>query len=62
MERSYRCGMNAGKNPTTLRWMIEPLNDGPVVPVVLERAVPADLYFEIVGATDDFEAELVITI
>lgn len=54
--------MNTGKTPTTLRWMIEPLNDGPVVPVVMERAVSPDLYFEIVGATDDFEAEMVITI
>ena len=47
-------------NPTTLRWMIEPLDDGPVVPVVMERAVSPDLYFEIVGATDDLE--FVITI
>ena len=54
--------MNTGINSTTLRWMIEPLDDGPVVPVVLERTVPADLYFEIVGATDDLEADLVITI
>jgi hypothetical protein len=52
--------MDTGQTPTTLEWALEPMDDRPLVRVALERAAPADLYFEIVGVADDLE--LVITI
>ena len=60
--RSYREVMDTGEGATTLEWMIEPLNDGAFVPVVVERAAPAHLYFEIVDDTENLDVELVITI
>jgi hypothetical protein len=50
--------METGRTPVTLQWTLEPMDDRPLVPVVLERAAPDDLYCEIV--TDDLE--FVITI
>ena len=54
--------MDIGEPTTTLEWMIEPLNEGALAPVVVERAAPAHLYFEIVAVDEHLEGELVITI
>jgi hypothetical protein len=54
--------MDIGEPTTTLEWMIEPLDNGAFVPVVVERAAPAHLYFEIVDVDENLGVELVITI